>query len=282
MIYVLKGSGRQEKSGKDCLYHLPDLGGGWMQKNEMQFYDRENVWKTYENNDEELKRAYLTIGLIPEDVQRVLDVGCGLGHITNRINKKIVIGMDFAKTPLKKVIKPAIQGSVDALPFKPDQFDLVLVTEVLEHLNNEQYLKALEEITNLKSTYLLISVPYKEDLRRSVAQCQICGTRFHLSHHYQSFDESSFQQMFPDYRILKIEYCSYFYPTNDLLLEIKQLFGIHEYSDTAICTKCGGLAIRPNVIARYTFGGLDYICRQIDRARGTKKAFHLIALLKQR
>ena len=57
-----------------------------MQKNEMQFYDRENVWEVYENNDDELKRAYLTIGLIPEDVQNVLDIGCGIGHITNRIN----------------------------------------------------------------------------------------------------------------------------------------------------------------------------------------------------
>jgi SAM-dependent methyltransferase len=253
-----------------------------MQKREMQFYDQEKVWEIYDNNDEERKRVHLTISLIPQDVQRVLDIGCGPGHITNSINKEHVIGVDFAKIPLKYVKKHAIQGSIDALPIKPDQFDLILVTEVLEHLDNEHYQRALEEMRRLNSTYLLISVPYKEDLRRNVARCQECDTLFHLSHHCRSFDESSFEQMFPDYTIIKTEYCTYFYPMNSLLAEIKQKLGVYDYSETAICTICGGAAIRPNIIARYGFGGLDYIGRRISRICGRKKAFHQVVLLKRK
>lgn len=253
-----------------------------MQKREMQFYDQEKVWEVYDNNDEEQNRADLTISLIPKDAQRVLDLGCGSGHITNKIDKKQVLGVDFAITPLKKVIKNAIQGSIEALPIKPGQFDLILVTEVLEHLDYEHYKKALEEIKRLECAYLLISVPYKEDLRRNVARCQECGTLFHLSHHYQSFDELSFEQMFPDYTIIKTEYCTYFYPMNSFLLEIKQKLGVYDYSDTAQCPRCDGPAVRPNTITRYVFGGINSLSRLVYRAFGIKKAYHQAVLLKRK
>ena len=49
------------------------------------------------------------------------------------------------------------QGSVYELPYKDNSFDLVICTEVLEHL--EEPAKALKEILRVSKKYLIISVP---------------------------------------------------------------------------------------------------------------------------
>jgi 2-polyprenyl-3-methyl-5-hydroxy-6-metoxy-1,4-benzoquinol methylase len=79
-----------------------------MGKDEIKFYDREEVWAPYKNNQTEISRVEKTINLIPKDVNSVLDIGCGNGILTNMIEKSFVVGIDFARTPLKNVIKNSV------------------------------------------------------------------------------------------------------------------------------------------------------------------------------
>lgn len=97
-----------------------------------------------------------------EDVNNVIDIGCGEGFIINCLNRPDITGVDISKKALEiaKRKNPGCNfctGSVYDLSFKESSFDLVIATEVLEHLENPE--KALQEIGRISSSYCLFSVP---------------------------------------------------------------------------------------------------------------------------
>jgi len=71
-------------------------------------------------------------------------------------------------------------------------FDAVFMIEVLEHLLPEDIDKGLSEVWRVLKPkgYLVITVPYKEDLLKNMIICPECGAVFHRSQHLQTFDES--------------------------------------------------------------------------------------------
>jgi len=96
----------------------------------------------------------------------VLDAGCGEGFTLNKLMSnqigQITEGVEYTKEAIalgKKLFPNANikQGSIYDLPYKDGSFDLVVCTEVLEHLENPQ--KALLEITRLSKKYIILSVP---------------------------------------------------------------------------------------------------------------------------
>ncbi|OGE32036.1 hypothetical protein A2631_02875 [Candidatus Daviesbacteria bacterium RIFCSPHIGHO2_01_FULL_44_29] len=104
--------------------------------------------------------------LRPLRVETILDVGCGEGFILAKLKQekigKKLIGIDLSKAALRigKNIHPKLTlklGSIYKLPFKDNAFDLVLCTEVLEHLKNPP--KALAEIIRVSGRYIFLSVP---------------------------------------------------------------------------------------------------------------------------
>jgi len=79
----------------------------------------------------------------------------------NQIGGKIE-GIEYSKDAIVfgKKLFPNLtfkEGSIYELPYKNNSFDLVICTEVLEHL--EEPTKALKEILRVSRKYLIISVP---------------------------------------------------------------------------------------------------------------------------
>lgn len=102
----------------------------------------------------------------PLNPETILDAGCGEGFSLNKlaINKigKKFEGVDGLKTALSlgRKLFPSLvlnYGSVYKLPYKNNFFDLVICTEVLEHLDNPK--RALHEILRVSKKYAIISVP---------------------------------------------------------------------------------------------------------------------------
>lgn len=105
---------------------------------------------------------------------RILDAGCGEGFTLNKLfQNKIgskLEGIDFSKDAISlgKKIHPHLslrQGDIYKLPYKDNSFDLVLSTEVLEHLKEPE--KALKEIIRVSKKYILLSVPNEPFFRLS-------------------------------------------------------------------------------------------------------------------
>lgn len=96
----------------------------------------------------------------------ILDAGCGEGFtllklIENGVGKKLE-GIEYSENAIKlsKKVNPQLNirfGTVYKLPYKDNSFDLVLCTEVLEHLKEPE--RALEEIKRVSRQYLLLTVP---------------------------------------------------------------------------------------------------------------------------
>ncbi len=126
--------------------------------------------------------------LIPEDVESILDVGCGNGYITNALPGNIfVVGTDISSEALQYVRRPRIIHSVTHLPFSDGSFDLVLAIDVIEHLAEEGYSRVLKELERVARKYLVIGVPLMENLKAGFTRCSGCGLVYHINHHYRSF-----------------------------------------------------------------------------------------------
>jgi SAM-dependent methyltransferase len=101
-----------------------------------------------------------------KNLDSILDVGCGEGFTLNRLKEhgigKRLEGLEYSIDAIKlgKKTYPDIkikQGDIYNLPYEDNFFDLVLCTEVLEHLDYPQ--KALKELIRVSNKYLVVSVP---------------------------------------------------------------------------------------------------------------------------
>ena len=115
-----------------------------------------------------LNRVYLRniTGLVQEArPERLLDVGCGEGvvlrHLDQQLRGVTVIGLDVDGTGLRVAQSQnsvsLLQGSVYALPFASNTFDLVMCCEVLEHVERPD--EALAELARVSRRHVLLSVP---------------------------------------------------------------------------------------------------------------------------
>ncbi len=101
----------------------------------------------------------------PLTVAGILEVGCGEGHLANHISR---FGeFDIEAVDLSpEILKAAAESyknirfrrvSAYQLPYRDSSFDLVLASEVLEHLDTP--IEALEECWRVTRKYCVFSVP---------------------------------------------------------------------------------------------------------------------------
>ncbi len=109
----------------------------------------------------------ISIGMIRRlNPQTILDVGSGEGYTLEKLRKKGIgkrlEGIEYLQEAidLGRKFHPDIiikKGTIYKLPYKNSSFDLVLCTEVLEHLEDPE--KGFKEILRVTKKYCLISVP---------------------------------------------------------------------------------------------------------------------------
>lgn len=102
------------------------------------------------------------------ELSSVLEVGCGEGLVLRQLDNILpglpMIGLDVDAELLNaaKAILPHaayIEGSIYSLPLPTRSYDVVVCTEVLEHL--EEPHTALQEVARVAGRYCLFSVPHE-------------------------------------------------------------------------------------------------------------------------
>lgn len=126
-----------------------------MSNNSVKFWN--DTWK--KQNDRYYNHFDVIIGLLPDDGS-VIDVGCGVGTLLKLIKKRRPLlkieGRDHSKVAIEKLKRFKIGGLVEKLPNISGKADVVIATEVLEHIkDDEQLLRNMSMVAKK----IIITVP---------------------------------------------------------------------------------------------------------------------------
>lgn len=121
----------------------------------------EDLWLKLERSTRDLITKHAKQG------DRILDVGVGLGRILGPLTQYRRYGIDISLNYLKIARESGIQvlfSKIEDMPFKDSSFDLIVTTDVFEHVLDLDHCTR-EVLRVLKpGGKLIVRVPYKEDL----------------------------------------------------------------------------------------------------------------------
>lgn len=158
---------------------------------ERKYYEQVELWENEHGDSDDVLRAVLD--LVPADVSTVLDVGCGNGAITNRLDPSwSVVGGDFSMAALRFLRGASVALSATALPFVDESFDVVMTTDMLEHIPVDWIDTVIGEMIRVARRYVLICVPQLEPMSYFGIDCPDCGTRYHAHHHQRPWSIDDF------------------------------------------------------------------------------------------
>jgi methionine biosynthesis protein MetW len=120
------------------------------------------------NVPERLRLRGITRVLSERRFQRMIDVGCGFGEFTSGVAHELsipeVYGVDFSADAVGSVSRRGIVASRvdlnrDPLPFPDETFDLAIMVESIEHLEDVEH--CLEEVARVlrKGGSLVVTTP---------------------------------------------------------------------------------------------------------------------------
>lgn len=167
---------------------------------DFRLYDSADVW----NQAMQLGQRNLLHAIIdfwPNEVENALDVGCGDGKLTRVLaaEKQLsIVGFDSSAEALSRLQLPTVQGDAVDMPFDDASFDLVLSTDVLEHVPDESHGQVWSEIFRVARRHVMVAVPFREELLDATAECQQCGQTYHVNWHERSYDFEDLSQRSPD------------------------------------------------------------------------------------
>jgi SAM-dependent methyltransferase len=84
----------------------------------------------------------------------VLDIGCGKKPYKNYFKSCYYIGIDVSRD-----VEPDIVASAEALPFRSEWFDVILLTEVLEHVPEPTLVLSEARKALKKGGFIIITAP---------------------------------------------------------------------------------------------------------------------------
>jgi ubiquinone/menaquinone biosynthesis C-methylase UbiE len=188
--------------------------------------NQDKLWDAFQN-DPALQQAFratprfrkLVALLRPGD--RVLNIGVGDGGFERMATKMGMVlscldpsqqSIESLRTDLG-IGSRAQQGYSDAIPFPDASFDAVVMSEVIEHLDDAQIASTLREVSRVLSPYgcFIGTVPADEDLPSAQVVCPHCAGRFHRWGHLQSFSRECLVKMLtPHFSAISVQriYCA--------------------------------------------------------------------------
>lgn len=137
---------------------------------------------------------------------RHLDFGAGSGHVLQLLLDRGLNSAGFDPSPDRQAsLIEKIGTHPNFLGVKGidcnEQFDVVLLMEVVEHVLDEDFDKVLDSVVGFVKPggYLIVSTPNNENLETASVFCPVSGTFFHPWQHVRSFTPSSLDSCLKKY-----------------------------------------------------------------------------------
>lgn len=206
----------------------------------------------YRNSPKEKLRVNSLLNLIPENQRNILEIGARDCFISKKLVQYAneIYALDLVKPEVNESKIIPVQGDVTKLAFENNQFDLVLCAEVLEHIPESLLNKACNELQRVTKKYLIIGVPYKQDIRIGQTKCITCGKINPPYGHINRFDENNLTTLFNSMSIEKVDFIGYQKSkTNNFSYFLNKLanFPKGTYNQEETCIYCNNNLIKPKI-----------------------------------
>ena len=133
---------------------------------------------------------------IPLNAEKILDAGCGGGWLASKLKStdKLLVSMDVSPTNPTNALENfpfdkhyAIVADVYNLPFKPDTFDCIVASEIMEHtVDPARFVEELVKIIK-PGGKLIITTPYNE--KSPLTLCVHCNKPTPFNAHLHQVNE---------------------------------------------------------------------------------------------
>lgn len=135
--------------------------------------------------------------------QKVLTIGVGDLYLEkillrNRVDLYVMdpseASISSAHDSLQLDSSRVMVGYSQDMPFEADSFDVVVMSEVLEHLDDDVLERTVQELYRVlrKGGQFIGTVPFNENLEQIM--CPHCSAVFHRVGHVRSFDKQSLRK----------------------------------------------------------------------------------------
>lgn len=142
---------------------------------------------------------------LPKTTKTVLDVGCGRAWVARDLCPRgiTVCSMDVSMTNPRRALEKypfanhcALVADAFALPFADQSLDVVIASEIIEHVPDPRaFVHELVRVLKPGGS-LILSTPYKEKIKYCL--CIHCNRRTPLHAHIHSFDERVLSGLTPN------------------------------------------------------------------------------------
>lgn len=234
---------------------------------------------SYTQADERFQlRVSRTVATVPDDARTGLEIGFNDLRVTRALRHRLdLISIDLPRQGVVDVATNRLAfASVDRLPFADRSFDIVICTEVLEHLSENVLARGVAELARVTRRYLLISVPFKQRVWNELYRCPDCGHVCNTMGHVRFLDETDLDRLFPaaiaKHRELIGAVTGY---APDLIYKLAYRWGSawQDLIDPQSCPACGGSpkANHPNMLGWV----IQRVIWRLERAVRQKAAWQL-------
>jgi hypothetical protein len=188
--------------------------------------------------------------LLPRGRRSVLEIGARDGYFSVLLREHFqqVTALDLEKPRIDHPGITQVRGDVTALQFGDGSFDVVLCSEVLEHIPGQGLRQAAAELQRVARCEVVVGVPYRQDLRVGRTRCVHCGQRNPLWGHVNRFDRRQLRRLFDRCRVVEeslvgrgIERTNFL---SGWLMDLAgDPYGVYEQQEP--CIHCGFPLVRP-------------------------------------
>jgi len=193
----------------------------------------------------DVERVAAIGALIPADASTVLDIGFGGGYVYKGLKARRDIrcfGIDISLALARDISDDHVcVADMRHIPFRDEEFDLVLSADVLEHIEEDSFKESIDELIRVSNRYILINSPYKDEHTWPVCLCDRCKKEFNVYGHIRSIDKRLLNRLFPAdrFRMLKTSVIADKRNSRPRpLVYLARRFGKVYSGDAAMCPHC--------------------------------------------